>query len=40
MNNSYKMRMYRRHAFVNRYLIGGIAWGVIAYLVTMLVLFT
>ena len=32
--------MYRRQAFVNRYMIGGIMWGIIAYLVVMLVLFT
>lgn len=32
MRSSYKMRMYRRHAFVNRYMIGGIIWGIILYL--------
>lgn len=40
MRESYKMRMYRRQAFQNRYMIGGIIWGCIAYLVVMLVLFT
>jgi hypothetical protein len=40
MCESYKMRMYRRQAFVNRYLIGGIMWGVIAYLVVLIVAFT
>ena len=40
MRESYKMRMYRRQAFVNRFLIGGIIWGVIAYLVVLIVAFT
>ena len=40
MRDSYKMRMYRRHAFVNRHMIGGIMWGCIAYLIVMLVIFT
>jgi hypothetical protein len=40
MCESYKMRMYRRQTFVNRYMIGGVIWGCIAYLVVMLVLFT
>jgi len=34
------MRMYRRQAFVNRYIIGGIIWGIIAYLVVLIVAFT
>lgn len=40
MSISYKMRMYRRHVFINRYITGGIAWGIIAYAVLMLVMFT
>jgi hypothetical protein len=40
MRESYKMRMYRRQAFVNRFLIGGIIWGIIAYLVVLIVAFT
>ena len=39
MRESYKMRMYRRQAFVNRYVIGGIMWGIIAYLVVLIVAF-
>ena len=41
MRSSYRMRMYRRQAFQNRYMIGGIIWGVILYLaVIALVMFT
>jgi hypothetical protein len=40
MRNSYRMRMYRRQAFQNRYTIGGIIWGTIAYLVLIIVVFT
>jgi hypothetical protein len=41
MKTSYRMRMYRRRTFTNRYLIGGIMWGIILYLTVLaLVLFT
>ena len=40
MRESYRMRMYRRQAFQNRYTIGGIIWGCIAYLVLIIVVFT
>lgn len=41
MATSYRMRMYRRHLWTRRYIIGGIIWGTIgAITVLALVLFT
>lgn len=35
MATSYKMRMYRRRRFEQRYLIGGIIWGTILFLAVL-----
>ena len=40
MRESYKMRMYRRQMWQRRYVIGGVMWGIIGYLVVMIVIFT
>ena len=41
MATSYKMRMYRRQMWQRRYVIGGILWGIIGYLIFLgVVLFT
>lgn len=33
MATSYRMRMYYRHLWTQRYIIGGIIWGAVAFLI-------
>ena len=41
MATSYRMRMYRKHLWTQRYIIGGIIWGAIAAIIVVtMVLFT
>jgi len=41
MATSYRMRMYRRHLWTRRYIIGGMFWGAVAAVIVLsVVLFT